>query len=447
MVAEFRKINILEIHSSFGYAGGQRNMFSFVKYINKSLFQPFAAAYFEGGAYEEKYNAMGIKTISANGDAKKIISFIRENNIDIIHIHRSGGEVKIETEILQGAKKNNPNIIIVEKNVFGKFDPVNDKNIDCSFFQSMMHLNERYLPAARARFNFAKMKVLYNIVDSNSFEQFILTAEEVKKARYELGILETDFVLGRIGRPDVAKWSDLVFEMAPYLEKVVPNFKFVLMGVPQSRKKVITSSKLLKKHFICLEPTSDDKKVANFYQIIDVLGHSSKIGECNGNTINEAMYWGKPVITNSTPNKDNGQLEQIIHMQDGVIANHPQTFARAIEYLYKNPAERIKMGQKGRVKIINTCEPEKIVRRLEKVFVEKLEEKGAKFDLSIKEFYDKVSYLPSEAEISLYKTVYQKKLKQEFGKLSVVEKITNLFGQRKRFYYKVKDFLEHRFGV
>jgi glycosyltransferase involved in cell wall biosynthesis len=445
MAEQFRKIKVLEMHSSFGYAGGQRNLFSFAKYFDRNLFEVFAASYIEGGVYEDKLNQIGVKTLVSRSEAKPILDFIAQNKIDVIHIHRSGGTVAIETAILQGAKKINPNLIIVEKNIFGKYDAENVDIIGCSFFQSMMHLNERYLRASGSVFDFVRMKVMYNMVDGKEFEKHVLTPEQVLEERKKLGIGKNDFVLGRIGRPDIAKWSDLVIGMAPYLVKLLPNFKFILMGVPLSRKKIIKNS-ALSDHYIILEPSSDEKVVHTFYQVIDVLGHSSKIGECNGNTINEAMYWRKPVITNSTPKKDNGQLEQFEHMKSGIVANHPQTFARAVEFLAKNKAAAKSMGDEAYWRVAKINEPLTTVKRMEKYLAETVGASICSWSQSILDKYNQITYYPGAKEIENYGRIYKNRLREDYGKLTISEIVSNKLKIPRKFITKIEDFIEHRFG-
>ena len=396
MAAKIRhKINILEMHSSLGFAGGQRNMISFAKFLNKDFFNVLVCGYLEGGSQEEKLKKLGITFCSAKGDLKVIEKFIADNKIDAIHMHRSGQYIPFETEIFNIAKRINPNVVIIEKNVFGKYDGVSSKEIDCSFFQSIMHLNERYLSNSGLKFDFGKMKVLYNIIDATDFEQYRLSVEGVAAYKQSLGVELKDFVIGKIARPHIAKWSDLILDMMPHLIKLVPNVKFIIMGVPESRVKLIKKSNFGDR-VIILPETANEKEVHKFYQVIDVLAHSSKIGECNGNTINEAMFWGKPVVVNSTPKRDNGQLEQIIHMQDGIVANYPQTFARALAYLYYEEAKRREMGESAKNKVLFLNNPEKIVKQLEKVFVENLDkiDPDSSFD-----YLRDVSYSPSEKDI------------------------------------------------
>lgn len=442
----FRKINILEMHSSLGYAGGQRNMFTYAKNFDKNIFNVFVASYNEGGVYEKKLQEAGIDFVVSKKDVGKIIDFFREKNIDIIHIHRSGGHVPLESQILTEAKKINKNLIVVEKNIFGKYDHVSNGDIDCSLFQSMMHIHERYVPASGMAFDFEKMKVFYNMVDADDFEKYRLPKSDIMAYKSSLGIVSDDFVIGKIARPHLAKWSDLILDMMPYLVSLVPKIKLILVGVPTSRVRKIKKSNFAN-HVILLPDTSDQKEVHTFYQAIDVLVHSSKIGECNGNTINEAMFWKKPVVVNSTPKKDNGQLEQVDHMVDGIIANFPQTFARAVEYLYKNQDSAVSMGNKGFAKVLQLNDPTLITKRLEKIFIEKMKEKGHFFDLSVQDFYDKVLYAPTEQDIENYKEEYKKRLFWEFGVLTIRERIVNFFKKPQKFKWKIKDFLEHNYSI
>ena len=77
----FKKINILEMHSSLGYAGGQKNMFTFAKNLDKNIFNVFVASYVEGGMHEEKLREIGIEFIVSKKDVGVILEFIKENII------------------------------------------------------------------------------------------------------------------------------------------------------------------------------------------------------------------------------------------------------------------------------------------------------------------------------------------------------------------------------
>ena len=434
-----RTINVLEINANLEYAGGQRNMVTFAKYLRKDIFSVTVCAYRDGGPLENVIKSLGITCVVAHGDVEKIATVIKEKNIDIIHIHRSGGYVAIEKKILSRAKEINPNIVIIEKNVFGKYDPSVDALLDCSLFQSMMHIHERYIPKSHKAFNFKNQKVFYNLVDREEFESYRASKENIEKFREKIGAKSGDYLIGKIARPALEKWSDLLIDMVPYLVRKIQDFKIVIIGCPESRIRRINKSKY-KNFFIILPETSEQRDIHLFYQSIDVLAHSSKIGECNGNTINEAMFWKKPVLVNSTPRKDNGQLEQVIHMQNGIVANTPMTFARALEYLRKNENEAKKMGEAGYLQICSEYDPIQVTKRLEKVFFEKINIK----DFLVPEEYASIAYHPTEQEVREYKQEYRVRLKWEFGTLSVMDRLCLIVLFPRKFYFKLRDFVEHK---
>lgn len=428
------KINVLEIVDSFGYAGSQRNMVTFAKHLNKDRFNVYVAGYKEGGVQTKKLDSLNIEYFVGNNTAERIVRFIADKKIDVLHIHRRGKQVMIETSIILDAKRNNPNLIILENNIFGEYDALAYPTIDCSFFQSMMHVNERFLPRSNKELDFSRMRVMYNMVDGEEFKQFKLSKKQILDKKKELGIKQNEFVVGKIARPDVAKWSDLVLEMLPHLVKLNPNIKLILVGVPESRKKVIKKSKY-KEKIIIMDELRTDEAVHSFYQIIDVLAHSSKIGECNGNTINEAMFWMKPVVTNSTPQKDNGQLEQVYHMQTGIIANNPQSFAKAIYFLYSDLDIKEDLIQNAYDQIIENNDPYKITKHLERVINEKR---------LLTDVMDNEVTVPSLKDIIDYKTEYKNSLEWNFYELSFIEKISNMLLVPYKFYFKVHDFIEHK---
>lgn len=438
-----KKIKVLEV--MFSVDCTNRTVVNFCKGINKSLFDIKVLAYGKIGGKEKDLSDIGVEFVVANWDIEVIAGTIKKWQIDVIHFIGDGYNVPLEYEIFRRAKLINQNIILLETNFFGKFEKKSFSLLDCSLQISKMLLNERYVKEV-GYFDYEKMKIIYHPVDCSGWDKIGITDEEIKTFKNKLGIKEDDFVIGKLCRPHIAKWDDLLLYMMPYLVKLVPNIKFIVQEMPDSRKKRVLKSKY-KNQFILLKKTLDDRQVALFYKTIDVYAHTSKIGESFGHTLAEAGVFKKPVVINSTPHRDNNQLELVEHMKTGIIANYPQTFARAIEYLYKNNDVRIKMGEAGRVKIATVYDPRRIAEQLEKVIVDKRIKNKEYVDPQIMEYYNKVDYYPSEEEILAYKDEYKKRLKQEFGKLSILERCVNFMNKPRKLYYKVRDFIEHKFGV
>lgn len=422
-----------------------RTVVNFCKGIDRNIFQIKVLAYGGVGGKEQDFLAIGVECVVANWNIEIIAATIDKWKIDVIHFIGDGYNVPLEFEIFRRARLINPKVVLLETNFFGKYEPKSFSLLDCSLQVSKMILNERYVKES-GYFDFNKMKVVYHPVDCRGWDRLGITDDEVKSFKNKLGIKENDFVIGKLCRPDIAKWDDLLIDMMPYLVKLVPNVKFIVQEMPDSRKTRVLRSKY-KDHYILLNKTNDDRQVALFYKMIDVYVHASKIGESFGHTLAEAGVFGKPVIINSTPRRDNNQLELIEHMQTGIIANYPQTFARAVAYLFQNKDLRLKMGAAGRAKIAAVYDLRRTAEQLEKVIIEKLAKNNFNLDQKVVEHYRQINYFPSQAEILAYKDEYQKRLKQKFGELSVGEWFVNYLNKPKKFYFKIRDFLEHRLGV
>ncbi len=430
-----RPVHVLQLTARLGHAGTERAMLGFCTYLPKDQFALYAAAYGEGGDAEERLSRLGIPYIIGHFSISPIVEFAIHHRIDVVHIHRSGHPQPFETELLQALKQALPTLCVLETNIFGFFDPTTSSLIDCHMVVSEMMLFSRYIKAA-GYYDPLRMKVLHNPIDASYFLERTPSESAQIAYRKKLGLRDGDFVIGRLGRPDVSKWSDLLFEMMPYLVRRVPNTKFIIQAVPENRlHRVVHAS--FRDHVICLPETGDDNDIALFYTTIDVLAHSSKIGESFGMTLAEAGIYKKPVVVNSTPHKDNNQIDLIDHLKTGIIANHPRAFAEALTYLYEHKQERQAMGEAAYRKITTLYNPERIANQLA--------------DIMTEQQLAKINQLPFQQkdgtqEVEAYKRSYTFRLTQEFTPFTWRDVFISLRFAPLRLYYKIYDLLLHRFG-
>ncbi|OGH68382.1 MAG: hypothetical protein A3I29_04120 [Candidatus Magasanikbacteria bacterium RIFCSPLOWO2_02_FULL_44_11] len=436
-------INVLELISSLNYAGSQRALVNFCRYSDRHFFKMHVATYIEGGPREKEIHDLGIECVIFKNDIASLLKYVAQKNIQIVHFHRSGHYVPFEHLVLQKLKSQNPLLVIVETNIFGKYDARSASLIDCSLVISKMNLNEVFVKQAGV-FDFNRMRTLYFPVDAASFAKNIPTQEEITAYKKKNNIQPADFVIGRLGRPDIAKWSDLLIETVPYLVKLIPRIKYLIQSAPESRKRQVLTGRY-RDNFIFVEPSAEDKDIALFFSSLDVYAHASKIGESFGMTLAEAGLFKKPVVVNSTPQRDNSQVEVVNHMQTGIIANGPQAFARAVAYLYAHPKEKERMGEAARFKVLQEYDAEATTRCLEKVFVEKLLQKNIPVCQTVIDLYAKINYFPSENDLVAYRKDYQKRIANTFSPLTNKEMVYNALFKPKKMYRKVIDFIEHRF--
>ena len=119
--------------------------------------------------------------------------------------------------------------------------------------------------------------------------------------------------------------------------------------------------------FIVLPATHDPAELSLTMASLDVVLHTSLMGESFGYGIAEPMNYGKPVITNSTPWLDQAQVELVKHGQCGFIASTPVTIAEAILRLANEPGLRAALGRQAKAHIRALASPQKSIERLTEI--------------------------------------------------------------------------------
>jgi len=412
------KINVLQVCNQLGLGGTEKTLQVFAKYLNKDLFNVYICAIHRGGEREGMLKDMGLEVYVIDSNKKRLIDLMIGKNIHILHVHRAGVDEPLAIMAAQEARVP----AIIETNVFGMVDRGEvGKLIDRHLMVSKMcALRYRSWSKMRDEEFGRKVNVVYNPVDMAEFENRDFSDEKLRQLRHELGIAPNDYVIGRIGRPDTAKWSGLCINMMTHLTREIPNVKYVIVGIPEAKISEI-GKRGLASNFVFMETTSDPQKVSDFYKLIDVLAHSSRMGESFGCTIAEAMACRKPVVVNSTPLKDNAQIELVDNGKTGFIANYPKTFAEALTILLRNQDKAREMGLAGYAKVKREYEAKMVTRILEKIYVEVLQEKGVMTDDRIKTKYEDVKYNPSREDIDKFAQEYERRLFDCFGKVNRFE--------------------------
>jgi glycosyltransferase involved in cell wall biosynthesis len=273
---------------------------------------------------------------------------------DIIHVHVSGRSDPALANALRQIRSHNPRLRIIATNVFGGYDVLLDQLIDTQLFVSRTLLLKFLLQHPEHAAN-PKYAVLYNPIDTRQLLALQASKSEVNQFRHALGIPSDGIVLGRVGRPDLLKWD-------PVLERVIkqltsePKAHFAFMAAPPSVAKRLRANRVGQRcHF--LPQTSSEREVVHFYQTIDILLHSSAIGETFGCTLAEAMLLKRPVIVRSTPFtkralfRDNAQIELVDHHKTGYCGQSSRSLAMAARELIRNTNQRTHFGEEGSKKV------------------------------------------------------------------------------------------------
>ncbi|MHB8362420.1 MAG: glycosyltransferase [Patescibacteria group bacterium] len=407
------KIKILQIANTLGAGGTERNLQNIASTINKEKFEVYNIGFFDNKDRGEILKDNNLNSLTCHGDINKLEYYIQEYSIDILLIHRAGNYNKNDSEIINLAKKLKMKLI-AEINVFGLYDESTYKDIHLHFHVSKTSLlkyinNKQSWNEKDRKINY----VIYNGLDLENIDK-ALTKIDISNLKKRYGIENDDFVISRIARPDMYKWTDLTTIVLLLLHRNNKKIKFVFRSIPNEREKII--KRILKNNFVNLPITLDEKEILATYKIANLTLNFSKIGESFGYSIAESMYLGIPVISNITANKDNAQIELIDNDKNGFIVNGGPIYITkiinniiALEKKYKD-----ELSKEAHKKIESNYNVKKSTKSLETYLLLYLNISN------IEKFYYKAKnspfIYPSIKEINTYKTIYAIRL-QNYQKI------------------------------
>lgn len=395
MFMKNKKIKIIIASNIMHHGGAERTVQTIALNINKDEFDLTVLCMEGGGARVKLLEESGIKVLIGDGTIEKIKELIPNPEVDILHFHRSGHQEKLHIEAAEYLKPKK----LMETNVFAFDDATLGSMFDLRVYKSIMMLTQRaWNGESPVGQWWKKQRVIYNPVTINEFEKFKLSDEDKLKKRKELGIEADDIIIGRNGRNDPVKWGDLIIAALPFVVKEFPALKFVFQTAPTGRISWFKKYGYLGKNVIVLPETGSEKEIAEAYQIMDIYIHPSRRGEAFGNSLNEAMVWGLPIIAENTPHWDNGQLEQVINNKTGYIVKSVGGFLEALRILIKDKNKRLEFGQEGRAWVEKRFGKEIGIQQYE------LSYKFLAGEISETDFEQKM--IPTTGEVEMYAKEY-----------------------------------------
>ena len=370
-------MRVLHLTERLGFAGAGANLPLYLKFANHDLFDVTMGSFFGSDQRrKEILEGDGIRTQEFYGEMELFERYLKDQDIDILHISGGelpGGHLKWFVEI---AKRRVRVPIIIHLNFFAHGD---GDGIDLTLLQSKTmawkYMRKNGLSVEEF---WLRSRLLPVPIDLERFDSLKPSEEEVRQIKKRLGI-DGHPTICRLGRPDPIKWSYFLLQILALVKARIPNVKLVVVGgIPDNVKNKIKSMHLAPSVVDVGEVS--DNKVIKILHCVDVLTHSSRIGESFTAAIPQAMACRKPVVVNSTPWADNGQIEQIDKWVDGLVATTAEDFADHVIRLLKNPFMRQRMGQNGRSKVKSSYEARLMTRLLEKFYVELALKKGLPCD-------------------------------------------------------------------
>jgi glycosyltransferase involved in cell wall biosynthesis len=297
--------------------------------------------------------------------AEEIASLLREAAPDVIHTHAPGQPH--EGDFLGQALALLPRIPVVQTNIFGRFEnPKEDAWTDFRLFvswTSSVQAAQRAFRPLDLNF-FRRNSVVVNPVDSAE-----LPAEgEIRNFRRSLGFGGQEVLFGRLSRPEPNKWTDLALDAFRLASRRFPAMKLLLREPPPLIAEKLRASPDAAR-FLVLPATSDPAELRLTIAALDVVLHTSVLGESFGFGIAEPMILGKPVVTHSVPWGDQAQIELARPGECGFVASTPAAMARAMLRLANDPPLRAQMGAKAQNHIRALADPNVSIGRLEQILL------------------------------------------------------------------------------
>ena len=332
-------MRILTVVAGMGVGGTERAAQNLTLGLKRLGAEVAVLAHAERGPREAAYRAAGV-AVFGPGEAAAAAGW----GADVVHIHRTGYANARETELMRLLKR--PGARVVETNVFARFDAGEGGrliDVHCPLSRWCAWKWSAWGgAAARAK----PMRVLPNAVDAGGIGRVPDAVRAEVRAR--LGVPPGRFLFGRIGQPHPAKWSPRILAAFAAVLARGHDVGLLLAGAPEALAAAADRLPAeVRERVVSLPVTASDRRISEWLTAMDGFLHLSRIGESFGMVLCEAMLCGVPVVTLSTPFKDNSQLEVVGHGIGGLVALTPAAVPEAMLALIADAGLRARVRAGG----------------------------------------------------------------------------------------------------
>lgn len=357
-------LNVLHIAPSLGIGGTQKAMEIIVKNLD-DRFDVAVCGLSDNGERGTHLSNVGVDVFVPDG-RDGLAREMATRNVDILHLHGSA----VNAIPIEAAHETDVPIIVKTDNFGWADEKQYRKHIDRYFFMSKMTLL-RYFRIRNFSLDGAERstyRLLYNPLE------FDASHEGGGSLQSDLNLDPETPIVGKIGRPTSAKWSRITVDAFERILRELPQVVLLLVTPPEDIVRKITHRGLSENVRVLDQIPPGD--VGKFYRAIDVLTHGSAMGETFGYVIAEAFANRTPVVVNSTPMRDNAQVEVLDSGRTGYIANSVRAYADATIELLQDDRTRERFGQNAREKASKAYDARSIVDRVEREYLDLASSKG-----------------------------------------------------------------------
>jgi glycosyltransferase involved in cell wall biosynthesis len=266
---------------------------------------------------------------------------------DVVHMHRTGRPERKYTQVLRRLKEAaSGRLPALEVNHFGRIDYSDDRHLFDVHLQLSRWCLWKFYQWSRGLDPQPLGVVAPHLIASAAFHP--AGPDAGRAFRVEHGIAEDAIVFGRVGQPYEAKWHPIIFDAFVPVARRHPKAYLVIVGAPESYADRIAQLPADVRDRVVQPPfLHGDDKLRACYAAMDVFLHAAYIGESFGQVLGESLLCHVPIISLSTPAKDNSQLEVVGHERGGLIVNDCASMIEAMERLIDDAPLRQRFAEQG----------------------------------------------------------------------------------------------------
>lgn len=281
---------------------------------------------------------------------------------DLIHVHRAGYADSNSGQVLSRLASRRA-VPVIETNVFGRPDYSRSADLIDVHAHISMWSAWRWRQMVRWRRPLAPDCLVPYACDTGRFDSSNVVDKDAFRRRN--GVPADAFVVGRVGQSLEAKWSPHTVEAFRMFATGARDAWLVLLGPPTSVVKQVSSlSPSIAGRVRLLPVTASEDELVEAFTAFDIFLHSSTLGESFGMVLAESMACRTPVITLSTPRRDNGQCEVVGHGVGGIVCSDTPALVAALHQLHSDSPHRDSLGIRARNRIEDLYSLPVIERRL-----------------------------------------------------------------------------------
>ncbi len=347
-------IKVLHCLESIAFGGVERRRLSIVKKLDKTQFEHKIICTKAHPDFKKKFEELGVEVFEVGemkspfdwSIHKKVQKVIKAYRPDILHGAVFEG---VSMAAINGAFCNVKSIILEETS-----DPVDRSKKATLLLKFYAKVADVFVGVSPISFEYLKNNVTAKkayLINNGVKEPNYISDEEKFNLRNELGIKESDFVIGTVGRmldDNHKRFSDVIKAASILKEKKV-DLKFLMVGggkLLEFYQNLVTQLNL-KEYFIF---PGRQMNIDLYYSIMDLFVIPSAY-EAFGLVVAEAMFHELPVIGTKV-----GGIQYIIKDNETgylIPSKNPEAIAEKILEFYQHPDKAMSMGKKGFERVVS----------------------------------------------------------------------------------------------